>query len=107
MFWSIRLALKSILFLLLDTIITVCVAATDESASQSLATQSVPERPALSPSAGEPARNAGVSDPTPDLPKHSLTLRAPRGLCAHGVSWAHSSALWELPTQLKTELVDL
>ena len=52
MFGSIRLALKSILFLLLDTITTVCVAATDESTSQSLATQSVLERPELSASAG-------------------------------------------------------
>ena len=52
MFWSIRLALKIILFLLLDTITTVCDTATDESASQSLATQSVLERPALSASAG-------------------------------------------------------
>ena len=52
MFGSIRLALKSILFLLLDTITTVCVAATDESTSQSLATQSVLQRLILSASSG-------------------------------------------------------
>lgn len=82
MFGSIRLALKSILFLLLDTITTVCVAATDESTSQSLATQSVLERPELSASAGSLLEMQGLR-PHPRPAQAQSPLYEPPGAHVH------------------------